>query len=252
MATFNFSIATPEEGATFIFGSWIYVANGQGGFHSHLVDATEPETNLLGVSGNATELAEDLSRIQLSDLLGGPSLGDQERFQSETFFDPGKASDDLLITDATNPWEAPVTDELLDNEPISIIGKHLDLTIASTPQGRFVYWKGMEHPELLGHDARLVAYFPNLPYQDGNQLSPIHEEGARSTEIVTDHSDESYTDRCVYVADVGGGHRENELPEVVSADDLTANAGNEDDTQRDARRAKNHEHEQWREDARQR
>ena len=72
-----------------------------------------------------------------------------------------------------------------------------------------------------------MAYIPNLPYP---QLSPINEEGTGLTELVTDYSDESYTDNCIYVADVGGGHKDNELPEHVSADDLTANASNEDDT----------------------
>ena len=94
-----------------------------------------------------------------------------------------------------------------------------------------------------------MAYIPNLPY---HQLSPINEEGKRLTELVTDYSDESYTDSWIYVVDVGSGHKDNELPEHVSADDLTANASNEDDTQRDARRAKNCEREQWREDVRQR
>ena len=94
-----------------------------------------------------------------------------------------------------------------------------------------------------------MAYIPNLPY---HRLSPIKEEGTGLTEQVTDYSDESYTDSCIYVADVGGGHKDNELPKHVSADDLTTNAGNEDDTQRDTRREKNHEREQWREDVRQR
>ena len=85
----------------------------------------------------------------------------------------------------------------------------------------------MEPPELLGHDAWLVSYIPNLPY---HQLSPINEKGTGLTELVTDYSDESYIDSCIYVADVGGGHKDNLLPEHILADDLTANASNEDDT----------------------
>ena len=50
-----------------------------------------------------------------------------------------------------------------------------------------------------------MAYIPNLPYP---QLSPINEEGTGLTELVTDYSDESYTDSCIYVADVGGGHKD--------------------------------------------
>ena len=117
-------------------------------------------------------------------------------------------------------WESPIYDEYPDNEPISIIGHHLDLTIAATSQGRFVYWKGMEPPKLLAHDTGLVAYIPYLPYQEGSHLSMILEERTRSMVIATDYSNESYTDRHVYVAHVGGGHRQNELLEDISTDDL--------------------------------
>ena len=113
-----------------------------------------------------------------------------------------------------------------DNEPISIIGHHLDLTITSTSHGWFMYWKGMEPPELLGQDTRLVAYIPNLAYQEGTHVFPVPKEGMGSTEIITDYSDESYTDRHVYMAHVASGRWDNELPKEVSADDLSANAGN--------------------------
>ena len=39
MATFAFSTMTPPRGTTFIFGSWVCVANGSGGFDSHLVNS---------------------------------------------------------------------------------------------------------------------------------------------------------------------------------------------------------------------
>ena len=147
---------------------------------------------------------------------------------------------------------ASIYDKFPDNEPISIIGQHLDLTIAFMLQGRFMYWKVLEPPELLGYDAWLVAYIPDLPYQEGNNLSPIREEGTWFTEIATDYSDESYTDRYIYMEDVGNGRRESELLEDISAGDLTANAGNEDDVHRNARRGRNHESAQQREDTRQR
>ena len=38
MATFAFSIMAPPQGATFVFGSWVCVANGSGGFDSHLTN----------------------------------------------------------------------------------------------------------------------------------------------------------------------------------------------------------------------
>ena len=39
MATFAFSTMTPPRGATFIFGSCVCVANGSGGFNSHLTNS---------------------------------------------------------------------------------------------------------------------------------------------------------------------------------------------------------------------
>jgi hypothetical protein len=39
MASFNFTSAVLDEGTTFIFGSWICVANGLGGFNSHLANS---------------------------------------------------------------------------------------------------------------------------------------------------------------------------------------------------------------------
>ena len=41
MATFAFSTMVPPQGATFVFGLWFCVANGPGGFDSHL---TNPPT----------------------------------------------------------------------------------------------------------------------------------------------------------------------------------------------------------------
>jgi hypothetical protein len=43
MASFNFTSAMPEEGMTFVFGSWICVANDTGDFHRHLVYNTKAE-----------------------------------------------------------------------------------------------------------------------------------------------------------------------------------------------------------------
>ena len=99
----------------------------------------------------------------------------------------------------------------------------------------------MKPPKLLRQNARLVAYIPNLPYQEGNHLSPIAEEGTGSTKIATYYPDESYTNRYVYMADVGNGSRENKLLEDISVDDLIANVGNEDEAQHIARREKNRE-----------
>jgi hypothetical protein len=61
---------------------------------------------------------------------------------------------------ATAYQEAPVLDNHIksDDDPKFFSGNHLGLTITSTPQGCFVYWKGLEPSELLEYDSRLVAF----------------------------------------------------------------------------------------------
>ena len=56
---------------------------------------------------------------------------DRKKIQFENFFNPKKGLEGLH-------------DEFPDNESIIIIGQHMDLTIVSTPQGQFMYWKGLE------------------------------------------------------------------------------------------------------------
>jgi hypothetical protein len=60
---------------------------------------------------------------------------------------------------ATACREAPVLDNHLEsNDSESFSGNHLGLTIMSTLQGHFVYWKGLEPSELLEYDSRLVVF----------------------------------------------------------------------------------------------
>jgi hypothetical protein len=39
MASFHFTSTVLDEGTTFIFSSWICIANGSGGFNSHLANS---------------------------------------------------------------------------------------------------------------------------------------------------------------------------------------------------------------------
>jgi hypothetical protein len=45
MASFSFTSTMLDEDTTFIFSSWIYVANGSGGSYSHLADSRKPEAS---------------------------------------------------------------------------------------------------------------------------------------------------------------------------------------------------------------
>jgi hypothetical protein len=69
MASFNFTIATPNEGTLFTFGSWICITNERGGFNSHLVDPGSRRHLLQHHAGHRC-IHDGFGRIQLSDLIG--------------------------------------------------------------------------------------------------------------------------------------------------------------------------------------
>jgi hypothetical protein len=109
--------------------------------------------------------------------------------------------------------------------------------VTSTPEGRFVHWKGMRLSDLLEDDDRLVAHLEPLPFQEGRPLATVAEE---STKLVDASSDELVS-RQVLMAEEGEDDGDFPIIEfdVVSEDEVTANAGDENDADREARRARN-------------
>jgi hypothetical protein len=107
--------------------------------------------------------------------------------------------------------------------------------ITSMPQGRFMYWKGKKPAELLGGDARLVAHLDTLPYQEGRPLTTVAKIGI----LLVDYSSNKRS--SLYMAEVGGEGNEdpNELFKQISGDKVTADAGDENDADRAARRLRN-------------
>jgi hypothetical protein len=69
MASFNFTTVALEEGATFIFDSWVCVANGAGNFRQHLIDTRKLEASASASHRDIDNLIQDLDEIQLSDLI---------------------------------------------------------------------------------------------------------------------------------------------------------------------------------------
>jgi hypothetical protein len=111
------------------------------------------------------------------------------------------------------------------------------LMITSTPEGCFVHWKGMKFSDLLEAEDRLVAHLEPLPFQEGRPLATVAEE---STELVDASSDELIS-RQVLMAEEGEDN--GDLPivkfDVVSEDEATANTGDKNNADLEARRTRN-------------
>jgi hypothetical protein len=90
---------------------------------------------------------------------------------------------------------------------------------------------------LLEAESRLVAHLEPLPFQEGRPLATAAEG---STELV-DESSHELSSRQVLMAE--GGEDGGDFPinnfEAISEDEITANAGNENDADREAWRARN-------------
>jgi hypothetical protein len=64
------AIVSSKEGATFIFGSWVCDANGQGGFNSHLANPKGLEASMLAAGQDMDTPADGLGKTQLCDPIG--------------------------------------------------------------------------------------------------------------------------------------------------------------------------------------
>jgi hypothetical protein len=97
------------------------------------------------------------------------------------------------------------------------------LMITSTPEGCFVYWKGMKLSDLLEAEDQLVAHLEPLPSQEGKPLATMAEE---STELVDASSDELISHQVLMAKE---GEDDGDLPiiefDAVSEDEATANTG---------------------------
>jgi hypothetical protein len=112
-----------------------------------------------------------------------------------------------------------------------------DLVVTSLPKRRVVHWRDVMLSNLLEAEGQLVAHLEPLPFQEDRQLATAAEG---STELV-DESSHELSSRQVLMAEEGkdGG----DLPivnfEAISEDEITANAGYENDAKREAQRARN-------------
>jgi hypothetical protein len=68
MASFNFTSIVLDDGITFIFGSWICVTNGLGGFNSHLANSNESEASSSTPNSDLDDFIDNLDDLLLPDL----------------------------------------------------------------------------------------------------------------------------------------------------------------------------------------
>jgi hypothetical protein len=267
MATFKFTRSVPSQGTTFIFGSWVCIADGVGDFRRFLVDM-KPKTSAadlrsdldkfiddfddLSTCVSVTEIGVDSAPGSTSSSVVATSLG-LDSFQSKGLRNrsPGFGSrnpatdfQEANVSGSLSMLEKDLDFLLQDGRPEATACRGAsgyfgtsDLVITSMPEGRIVHWRGMPLSDLLEVEGRLVAHLEPLPFQEGRPLATAAEG---STELVNASSNE-HTSHQVLMAE--GGEDDGGFPivdfEAVSEDEATANAGEENDVDREARRARN-------------
>jgi hypothetical protein len=173
MASFKFTSVVPHQGKTFVFGSWVCVADGVGNFHRFIIDM-KPKTLAVSFHSDLDEFVDNLDDLSTH---GSAMRTEEESVLNATlsnvattllrFEDLHSRSRLCLRNSATNHQEAN------DSESLSALEKDLDyllrigkpeatarrgvagclgdngLMITSTPEGRFMHWKGTKLSDLL-------------------------------------------------------------------------------------------------------
>jgi hypothetical protein len=222
MALFKFPRPVLPEGTTSIFGSWVYVANGAGGFRRYIVDDT---IKLKTLAARLDDFVDNLDELPFFD---SARETEAESINTVPLSALEKDLDSLLQaggSDATACWG--------DEDHLATCG----LMITTTSEGRIVHWKGMDLSDLLGHEDRLVAHLEPLPFQEGRALATITEG---STELVEASSEELAT-RHVLMEEEGDDDALIPIGALdgISEEEDTADAVDENDAERDVRRARN-------------
>jgi hypothetical protein len=109
MASLSFTSNVLDEGTTFIFGSWICVANGLGGFNSHLINSRKPEASAATQRSNHDSFIDDLDELLL------PDLPRQIEYTSVFYATPSRTAPGLG-SDSNQSEEAPRSKSLPDLE----------------------------------------------------------------------------------------------------------------------------------------
>jgi hypothetical protein len=138
MASFNFTSAVLDEGTTFIFGSWICVANGLGGFNNHLANSREPEASSSTRSSNLDEFIDNLDELLLLDLA--------LQIEKMSIFDVTFTRDapELVGSDSNR------SEEMTQSKSLSDLEEDLDLLLKLKDVGATACRGGGRFRQLLG------------------------------------------------------------------------------------------------------
>ena len=186
-----------------MFGSWVCIANGSGGFLSHLVNPASTETPRREQLGEITSAEILLRRIAKG--IENLSFSDS----TPTRFPFGLKNSAMSYSalsrqrDRTRTRIPPLFDSYPDSDDdFDLDSDSLDcqsLTIMAIPQSRVVFWKNYESTDDV-NNARMVACLRDLPYQPGRPLSPVRGEEVGDTALVDYSMTHSTSDRQVYAS----------------------------------------------------
>jgi hypothetical protein len=147
MASFDFTSVVLDGGTTFIFCSWICIANGSGGFNSHLADSRELETSVATQHSDLDEFIDNLNEMLLPDLA--------KEIEEESVLDAisTRAAPGLLWLDSIRSGEehtrllfrlhntALVYQESMQFESLSYLEEDLDNLLKIGEEGATAYWE---------------------------------------------------------------------------------------------------------------
>jgi hypothetical protein len=93
MASFKFTSAVPPQGTTFVFSSWVCVADGMGNFHRFIIDM-KPKTLTASFHRDLDEFVDNLDDLS--------THGSAMRTEEESILDatPSSAATTLLGLDS--------------------------------------------------------------------------------------------------------------------------------------------------------
>jgi hypothetical protein len=228
MATFRFSRSVPSQGTTFVFGSWVCIADGVGNFWRFLIDMN-PKTPVADLRGDLDKFVDDLGDLPIHASVAMIKMESTPSSTSSSAAATSLRLDSFQSKDSRNRSQLGSHNPAIDLQEADFFGslssleKDLDfllqtrgleatmcrgasgcfgasdLMITSIPEGCFVHWRGMELSDLLEAEGRLVAHLEPLPFQEGRLLATVAEE---LTELVDASSDELVS-RQVLIAEEG-------------------------------------------------